>query len=310
MMVALSLPQTFLAERFPQSRIVPLSRTNNCVYLVTNDDESVVVKLLTDSDIPVGYLAEVSEVIARRLPTQTVREIYGDRSAGPFEVVVTEYINGVDLATVLERDAASPLDGAALSSFLVDFLQAMADVPPLSPGFGLYKRTAPTFGTHREFIEHYAHRYWSRSRSFFDNRVQRTVDQLIDGGFAGATVDNQPFGVVAIDANLKNFIRTSDGSFAVLNVPIVGLSSPAHAVAAISVHLRHHRERDLFFDEVALRLPDVQLEFVPHFELWNMLGILSFYADRHPDRPETWRNFASPKPLRDDLTAHLEQHFI
>ena len=302
--------EAFVAKRFPQSQIVSLSRTNNYVYLVTNDNESVVVKLLTDSDIPVSYLAEVSDVIARRLPTQTVREIYRDRSAGPFEVVITEYINGVDLATVLESDAASPLDGAVLSSFLVDFLQVMADVPPLSPGFGLYKRTAVTFNTHREFIEHYAHRYWSRSRPFFDNRVQRTVDQLIDGGFLGATIDDQPFRVVAIDANLKNFIRTSDGSFAVLNVPIVGLSSVAHAVAAISVHLRHHRERDLFLDEVALRFPAVQLEFVPHFELWNMLGILSFYADRHPDRPETWRNFASPKPLRDDFVTHLEQHFI
>ena len=40
-----------------------------------------------------------------------------------------------------------------------------------------------------------------------------------------------------------------------------------------------------------------------------MLGILSFYADRHPDRPESWRNFGSPRPLRDDFVDHLEQHF-
>ena len=40
-----------------------------------------------------------------------------------------------------------------------------------------------------------------------------------------------------------------------------------------------------------------------------MLGVLSFYADRHPDRPQTWRNFGSPRPLRDDFMTHLDQHF-
>ena len=143
---------------------------------------------------------------------------------------------------------------------------------------------------------------------FFDDRVQRTVDRWIDGGLAAATVEDQAFGVVAIDANLKNFIVTTDGSLVVLNVPIAGLSSTAHAVGALSVNLRHHRERDLFFNEVARRIPEARLDLVPHFELWNMLGILSFYADRHPDRPESWRNFGSPRPLRDDFVAHIEQH--
>ena len=248
--------EAFVAERFPQSRIVPLSGTNNDVYLVTDGDGSVVVKLVTDGDIPLGYLAEVSQVVARRLPTQAVREM-----------------------------------------------------PPLRPGFGLYKRKAPTFATHGEFVEHYARRYWNRSRSFFDDRVQRTVDRWIDGGLAAATVEDQAFGVVAIDANLKNFIVTTDGSLVVLNVPITGLSSTAHAVGALSVNLRHHRERDLFLNEVARRLPEVRLDLVPHFELWNMLGILSFYADRHPDRPESWRNFGSPRPLCDDFVTHLDQHF-
>ena len=301
--------EAFVAERFPQSQVVPLSGTNNDVYLVTSDEGSVVVKLVTDGDIPLDYLAEVNQLVARRLPTQAVREIHEACDAEPFDVVVAEYIDGENLAAVLGGDAAHSFDRAAISSFLVDFLEVMLDVPPLHPGFGLYKRKAQTFATHREFIEHYARRYWNRSRSFFEDRVQRTVDQWIDGGFAAATVDDQAFGVVAIDANLKNFIVTTSGSLAVLNVPIAGLSSTAHAVGALSVHLRHHPERDLFFKEVARRLPEVRLDLVPHFELWNMLGILSFYADRHPDRPESWRNFGSPRPLRDDFVAHLEQHF-
>ena len=197
--------EAFVAERFPQSQTVPLSGTNNDVYLVTNDDGSVVVKLVTDGDIPLEYLAEVNRVIARRLPTQTVREIHEACNAGPFDVVVAEYIDGVDLAAVLGGDAACPFDRAATASFLVDFLDAMLEVPPLRPGFGLYKRRAQTFATHRQFIEHYARRYWNRSRSFFDDRVQRTVDQWIDGGLAAETIDDQAFGVVAVDANLKNF---------------------------------------------------------------------------------------------------------
>ena len=301
--------EAFVAERFPQSRMVPLSGTNNDVYRVTNDDGSVVVKLITDGDIPLEFLVEVNRVIAERLPTQTVREIHEACDAEPFDVVVAQYIDGVDLAAVLGGDAACPSDRAAIASFLVDFLDAMLEVPPLCPGFGLYKRGAQMFATHREFIEHYARRYWNRSRSFFDDRVQRTVDQWIDGGFAAATIDDQAFGVVAIDANLKNFIVTANGSLAVLNVPIVGLSSIVHAVGAISVNLRHHPERDLFFGEVVRRFPEVRLDLVPHFELWNMLGVLSFYADRHPDRPESWRNFGSPRPLRDDFVTHLDQYF-
>ena len=298
-----------MAERFPQSQIVLLSGTNNDVYLVTNGDGAVVVKRVTDGDIPLDYLAEVNRVVARRLPTQAVREIHEACDAEPFDAVVAEYIDGVDLAAALGSDAADPFDRAAIASFLVDFLQVMREVPPLRPGFGLYKRRAQTFATHRKFIEHYARRYWHRSRSFFDDRVQRPVDQWIDSGLAAATADDQAFGVVAIDANLKNFIVTTDGSLAVLNVPIAGLSSAAHAVGALSVNLRHHPERDLFLDEVARRMPEVRLDLVPHFELWNMLGVLSFYAERHPERPESWWNFGSPRPLRDDFVAHVEQHF-
>ena len=52
--------EAFLAEQFPRSQIVPLSATNNDVYLVTSEDGSVVVKLVTDGDIPLDYLAEVN----------------------------------------------------------------------------------------------------------------------------------------------------------------------------------------------------------------------------------------------------------
>ena len=298
----------FVTEKFPRSQIVPLSGTNNDVYLVTNDDGSVVVKRVTDSDIPLDYLSKVNRVIAERLPTQTVREVHFASDARAFDVVIAEYIDGVDLATALSTDAELLLDRATISSFLVDFLEAMLHVPPLHPGFGLFKRKAQMFASHSKFIEHYARRYWNRSWSYFDSDVQRLVEQWIDYGLTAATADDRAFGVVAIDANLKNFIVANDGSLVVLNVPIVGLSSIAHGVGALSVNLRHHPEQSLFLDEVASRLPEIRLDLVPHFELWNMLGVLSFYADRHPDSPESWRNFGSPRPLRDDFVTHLKRH--
>ena len=48
--------EAFVAERFPRSEIVPLSGTNNEVYLVSSGDGPVVVKLVTDGDIPLDYL--------------------------------------------------------------------------------------------------------------------------------------------------------------------------------------------------------------------------------------------------------------
>ena len=85
-----SSSEAFVAERFPRSRIVPLSGTNNDVYRVTDGDGSVVVKLVTDGDIPLEYLVEVSRVVARRLPTQAVREIHAACDAQPFDVVVAD----------------------------------------------------------------------------------------------------------------------------------------------------------------------------------------------------------------------------
>ena len=98
--------EAFVAERFSRSQVIPLSGTNNDVYLVTNDGGSVVVKLVTDGDIPLDYLAEVNRVLARRLPTQAVREIHEACDAEPFDVVVADDIDGVDLAAVLGSDAA------------------------------------------------------------------------------------------------------------------------------------------------------------------------------------------------------------
>lgn len=96
----------------------------------------------------------------------------------------------------------------------------------------------------------------------------------------------------------------------VLNVPIAAVSTPAHAVAAISAHLRNRKVRHQFLDAAAEGICTEDLEMVPHFELWQLLGILSFYAVREPDRQREWQNWGSPVPLDEDFRSLVETRVI
>jgi hypothetical protein len=40
---------------------------------------------------------------------------------------------------------------------------------------------------------------------------------------------------------------------------------------------------------------------IAHFELWALLGILSFYAVRHPEERDSWRDWGSPVLLEEDF---------
>ncbi len=292
--------ETFVTERYPAGKLTPLSDSNNRVYRVDDSGASLIVKHITDVDIPLDYLATVNHVIGTRLPTQRVVEIHQADADRALDIVISQYVLGVDLASVVGQPDRSP-EPDTLARFFVDFIESMFEAPPLHPGFGLFKRGAPMFDRRSEFLEYYASRYWGRARPFFDHSVQALVDRWVGGGLGAAVAAEDADATVAIDANLKNFLVSHDRSLTVLNVPIAGTSSVSHAVGALSVHLRHHPARTYFLDEASRRLQSVSTDLIPHFEMWNMLGILSFYAVREPDEPDRWRNFASPRGLRDDF---------
>jgi len=294
----------FLEREYPGSAITKLSESNNSVFLVSSATGALVAKHVTDSDISLDYLLTANACLADHLPVQKILRIYQQEQGDPFDGVLAEYVPGTDLATVLTHDQAA-VPAAELAGYLVSFLAACRELPRMHEGFGLYKRTAPVIATYQEFLEHYARRYWGRARPFYaGTAIGEAVEEWIEQGLASAVAQHPtPLTVVPIDANLKNFILTQDRGIVALNVPIAARSTPAHAVAAVSVHLRNRPLRESFLQAAASSSCPDDFAMVEHFELWTLIGILSFYAVREPDRRGEWRDWGSPVPLDDDFRA-------
>jgi Phosphotransferase enzyme family len=303
--------RTFLDETFDGAQIKELSGSNNTVYLVRTGAGEVVAKHVTDTDIPLTYLAAASARLAGHIPVQRILRVYETERGDPFDAVIAEYVEGHDLATVLSG-AAGVAPPADLAGYFCRFLAACRELPRMHDGFGLYKRGAAAIPTHPEFVRYYANRYWSRVRPFYAGTpVVAAVDDWIATGFeaaAGRVADAYP--VVPVDANLKNFILTPDGRVVLLNVPIAARSLPAHAVAAVSIHLRNRPYHEEFLRAAGTGPDAVALDLVPHFEMWTMLGILSFHAVRDPRRPREWRNWGAPAPLYEDFRGLVARHLL
>lgn len=306
-MIGVTTFEAFLAAEYPGARISEISGSNNVVYQVRSGDDVLVAKHVTDTDIPLTYLALANTRLAEHLPVQRILRVCETERGDPFDAVFAEYVEGRDLASLVARD-----DGTVSTSDLVDtlcrFVTACRDLPAMHDGFGMYKRDAPILGSHREFVLHYANRYWGRVRPFYDGTsVGANVDEWLASGYAAAAERNPaPTTVVAIDANLKNFIVAPDGRIVVLNVPIAAPSTPAQAVGAISAHLRHREPHKHFLAAVEDGICAADAELVPHFELWALLGIMSFYAVREPDKQREWRNWGSPVTLDSDFRSLVE----
>jgi hypothetical protein len=299
----------FLAQRFAGDDLVELSSSNNLVYLVTGPAGRLVAKHVTDVDIPLPYLAEANRRLAMAIPVQRITEILDTEQGDPFDAVFAEYVEGESLADVLQRPDRA-LSDADLADYLCRYLLACRDLPRMRGGFGLYKRSAVVDASHPEFATRHAARYWSRVRPYFDgSEIGAAVDEWLASGLARAlAVHPVEYDVVPIDANLRNFVVATDARrIVVLNVPIVAYSTPAHAVAAVSVHLRHRPLHAAFLAAARRTVCPTDAAMVPHFELWQSLGVLSFYAVREPDRPATWRNWGSPVPLYEDFSEMVHE---
>ena len=287
----------YLKHRFPDGEIAQLSDSNNVVYLVTTPARRIVAKHVTDVDIPLPYLAKANRRLAEAIPVQRITEILDTTRGDPFDAVFAEYVEGTTLAD--DRT----LTDADLAGYLCGFILACRALPRMRDGFGLYKRSAVADASHAGFVTRNAARYWGRARPFFAGTdVGDAVDDWLAGGFTTALAAHPAtYDVVPIDANLRNFV-VAPGGVVALNVPIVGYSTPAHAVAAVSVHLRHRPLHTTFLAAAARTVCTADAALVRHFELWQLLGVLSFYAVREPERPEQWRNWGSPVPLVEDFS--------
>lgn len=298
-----------LRAQYPDASLTRLSDSNNDVYLVRQGESCTIAKQVTDSDIPLLYHAEANEALADALDVQRIRRVCLLERGDPFDAVFADYVEGVDLATALPSGQA-PVEPQALVDFLRRFVLTCRRLPRLRPGFTMYKRDAPTFAEHADFVVHYASRYWSRVRpSYQGGHVAAAVDDWLSGGLAEA-LNRHPasFDVVAIDANLKNFVVANDGSLTVLNVPIAALSTPAQAVGAVGVHLRGSALHDRWLEVARAELCPDDHQLVPHFELFSVLGIMSFHAVRDPGRHAEWRNWGSDVPLDVSLRDLVDNH--
>lgn len=294
--------EAHLAAQYPHARVTQLSASNNSVFLVDDGDRKIVAKHVTDTDIPLSYLAESNAALAGAVPVQRVLRVLDRAQGDPFDGVLAEYVPGTDLATLLVRGEQAVPD-TELADHLARFLLACRSLPRMHDGYGAYKRSAPKLAGHTEFVQSYAARYWGRVRPVYQGtEIGEAVDSWVGHGLAEALRRNPaPHTVVPIDANLKNFIVTPDRRVVTLNVPIAAVSTPAHAVGAVSAHLRHRPLHGTFLDRVLAEQCADDAEMVPHFELWALLGVLSFYAVRHPDERGTWRDWGSPVLLDEDF---------
>lgn len=293
----------YVTRCYPGADVVALSESNNMVYRVDAPGGSIVAKHVLDADIPIAWLAGANAALAATVPVQQILRVLDTACGDPYDAVFAEYVEGDNLADVLHDDGQRVTD-AELADYLCRFVVACRDMPQLRDGYGLFKRSAVVDDDHAGFVVRHVRRYWQRVRPHLDaTPVRDVVDDWVTHGLAAAL--SQAGGVrhhvIAIDANLRNFVVTPDGRIVVLNVPIAARSTSAHAVAAVAVHLRHRSVHDVFTAAASRSVCRDDADLVPHFELWHLLGVLSFYAVRDPEHRAQWRNWGSPVPLLEDL---------
>jgi len=150
--------ESFVDNHYANGCLTLISDTNNRVYRLDGDQGPVAIKHITDPDIPLPYLATVNNTLGQQIPTQRIIEVHLATNQQPYDVVVSEFIDGENLSSALRRHT---IETSVVSGFLVEFIDAMLEIPPHCDGYGLFKNNAPMFTTRTEFVEHYANRYWA-----------------------------------------------------------------------------------------------------------------------------------------------------
>lgn len=302
---------SLVVESFPEAEIALLSESNNKVWkVVLPTKEILVFKQISDIDIPVDYMIDVGNSLSHRgvcsVPAKIIyRDQHQTAIVMPFVdgQPVNEWLSSVDDSHSIELFAR----------FMSEFLIHCRDLPRLRSGYGLYKKDAPFFDSPHEFISFYANKYWARVRPKLDPKIRAVsfIDRWLSGGLRGVAAGTEGV-TVSIDSNLKNFLRLQDGSFCSLNVPIVGFSTRAHALGAASFHLRYTPCWPRFWQQSSAELPEAEAVAALQLELWQVLGVMSFYSGRVSTPPEAWSNWGSAVTLLhhlNDLVDQLEGNY-
>ena len=294
----------FILEMYPGAKLSLISTSNSYVIKVTGCGTPKVAKLVLDEGIPTEYFETTSHKISQNIKTQKIIKVIPVNADRKSCCIIAEYVDGNNLSSVLEEKQVE-LNSTIIAEYLIEFIKACSNLPPYFDGFGLYKTNRLQFDSYRDFILFYANQYWSRVRPFIleSDKVEAIDDWIKIKLFEALKNFRGNFCVAAIDANLKNFLISDKNKITLLNVPIIGKTSKAHAIGAISAHLRNTKIYDNFINVAKNDLIEKEIALLPHFEAWTLLGILSFYAKRKPERIYTCKNWGAPVSLFRDFLS-------
>jgi hypothetical protein len=284
-----------------------LSQTNNTICEIEHRGRICVAKLVKDNDIDIGVMTSTMDSLRNSVHVPQIHDVINDEGGGGQTVLLMELVPGESLDRVLVRNDTNA--GAALADVMIACLRVAASLPDLpfsEPG--IYKRKAASFNTWKDFSSHYFARYYNRVAPRIENESFRSyLFTWADDIIANTTrSDKASLQTVPIDLNLRNFIW--DGSkITVLNIPILGRSVPEHGQAAAAVQLRGFHAYELLMDRMKVDLGFGDPDLLNYYEVWILVGILSFYAQKLPPiRIEDSCNWGASITLMSNIMALTE----
>jgi|GEM_PF-2675759 len=263
---------------------VLLSRTTNLVFrTLVRGGRRYVFKVLRKRKPNAAFLRHCHRALSSFVPIKGIIHIDDSGKYLNAGIQVSEYLNGVDVATLIEKGAMTRQREEALARFLDRLCQASACLELPVKGFGTYEPTMKMYGSFEESIEAFLAHYLGRFTALFGTGSEWYEIQRILGSFFRVNVNRRPyhFGVVPLDTNLKSivFLEGSD-QIALLHPPVLAYGAIPMGIGAVRAQIRNTTVEDAFMRLAGKRLPGLAEEAprILFFETLILIGILSFYC--------------------------------
>src|SRR5688500_10637854 len=122
-MTSLSFAE-FIRLTFPGAIVTPLSSTNNEIYKVETGGSVLSAKRMIDSDVAISYFVRCSEILAQSLPIPRIEHIFREADGAAFDCIVSEFVEGHDLAAILSEAGPVRIPDDRLVDLLARYLSA------------------------------------------------------------------------------------------------------------------------------------------------------------------------------------------
>lgn len=265
-----------------------ISDTNNPVYYFSSGHKKFIFKLVKDTEIELDFLKQCNDHLKKVVPVQNIIHIDQSLSDFPLPVVVAEYAEGQDVATILESNEYTQDFEDAFIEFLVLVTNAVNQIPPPAQGFGAYKTNRDLFRTFDESVNfslnRYAHKFHQLLPESTDwKHVYQTMALCADMLIKPSTED---FCVVALDMNFKNFLWSKETGFTLINVPITGYTLRAMGIGETLSHLDGYAYTAFSGKIASLNPSQPELFFyqILYAETIGLLGSLSAAVGTSPEK--------------------------